>query len=267
MSLPRSLDHDVAGKRMTDFVSAFEEASRGFHWSEACFVHLHIPRTAGTSFRQAVTRHLLQRYPPEQMYLLECGPEYNCRNGTFAEFAALSPDERSQIRFVAGHVPPSIVPLLPHPITFTILRDPVERAISHYWYTYFDRTSGLHEVARRVSLTEFISSGLGHSSNGQARYLSEAFFTGEQMSDERLLESARAALARVTYSCALEQADDLLSGICTVAGVDRAEKLPRLNEAPRLREPTPDELAIIAEHNRVDSELYATVLQSRRPVS
>lgn len=248
---------------VADFVSAFQEASRGFHWTEACLVHLHIPRTGGTSLRQAITRHLLQRYSPSEMFLLDCGPEYGCANGSLADFEALGDEQRARIRFIGGHVPPRMVALVPHPVTFTILRDPVEHALSAYWFSYHDPTSKAHEPARNLSIADFVEQGWSGTNNGQARYLSGTFFTGERMSDERLLEAARESLSRVTYACVLDDASDLLSDICVVAGVDRTEALPRLHDARRLREATAAELAAIAGHNRVDRVLYESVRRGR----
>ena len=248
---------------MADFVSAFGEAARGFHWSEACLVHLHIPRTGGTSLRQSITRHLLQRYPPSQIFLLDCGPEYDCANGSLSEFEALSDEERARIRFIGGHVPPKMVSLVPHPVTFTILRDPVEHAISQYWFCYHDRTSKAHEAARTLSIYDFVKKGWAGTRNGQALYLSGAFFTREALSEEQLLQAARESLSRITYACTLEGASDLLSDICVVAGVNRYEDLPRLHQGRRLRDATPEELALIADSNRVDRELYESV--RRRP--
>ncbi|MBV8599954.1 MAG: hypothetical protein JO359_00170 [Candidatus Eremiobacteraeota bacterium] len=74
-----------------------------------------------------------------------------------------------------------------------------------------------------------------------------------------MLQVASDALSRVTYACMMEQADDLISGICTAAGVDRTADLPSLNKGRRLRDATSDELAIVAEHNRVDAALYVRV--------
>lgn len=249
---------------VADFVSSFADAARDFTWSDACLIHRHIPRTGGTSIRQAITRHLLQRYSPSQIFLLDCGVEYDCANGSLSDFKALGDEERARIRFIGGHVPPEMVSLVPHPVTFTVLRDPVEHAISQYWFCFHDPTSGKsHQAARSLSIYDFVNQGFAGTKNGQALFLSGAFFTRERMSEEKLLESARRSLSEMTYACTLEDASELLSDICVVAGVNRVEDLPRLHQGRRLRQTTPEELALIASYNQVDRELYESVRKRR----
>jgi hypothetical protein len=71
---------------------------------ESCIVLLHIPRTGGTTLRRLLLPRLLRRMRPEEIFLIDIGPEYGCRTGSLADLAALDPHVRGQLRFVTGRV-------------------------------------------------------------------------------------------------------------------------------------------------------------------
>ncbi len=92
-------------------------------------IFLHIPKTAGFTLQKIIER----QYPPQSIYTLEPSNELE----SIHEFQNLSQARRAQIRLLKGHLNmgQKLHEFLPPPVTyFTILRDPVERVISHYCF-------------------------------------------------------------------------------------------------------------------------------------
>lgn len=169
---------------------------------EACLVHLHLPRTGGTSLRKSLLPRLIAQVSPDRAFLVDMAPESGCAAGSFADLEALPSGRRERLRFVSGHMPPRILDLLPCAVAFTILRSPVDRALSDYWYCYHERTSSAHEAARRLGPAEFCAAGFSQAANGQARYLSGAAFDGTAPDESELFCRALATLKKsITLAC------------------------------------------------------------------
>ncbi|MFO0926412.1 MAG: sulfotransferase family 2 domain-containing protein [Gemmataceae bacterium] len=108
------------------------------------FYFFHIPKTAGTS----LTAMIDQQFRPEQV----------CPAGLWSQLLALPADQVRQYRFYRGHFYHYLHRLVPRRFTtFTILRDPVARALSHYEHILRDTQHYLHEKAHRLgSLAAFL---------------------------------------------------------------------------------------------------------------
>jgi hypothetical protein len=74
---------------------------------------------------------------------------------------------------IHGHFDMSLAKLLPSNAEFmTLLRDPVERAISHYYHYRRLTTDPIHPLAMRSTLAEWVGTrGLVEMDNGQTRRL------------------------------------------------------------------------------------------------
>lgn len=229
--------------------------------ADACLVNLHLPRTGGTTLRQLLLPRLLKRIRPDQIFLVDMGPESDSRAGTFADLAALSHSQRAKLRFICGHMPPDVMDLVPKPVGFAVMRSPLDRALSLYWYCYHATDNPAHEAARQMGPAAFCTGGFGHASNGQARYLSGAAFESVVPPDDELLSRAQIVFDRLAYVGTWEAFPQTLNDIATLAGVPRLDAATRLNGAKRLRQATPEECAEILAYNRVDATLYAAALQ------
>jgi hypothetical protein len=91
----------------------------------------HIPKTAGTTFRRS---YLTAALPPAERWILG-GGETNASDRE--RFLSLPPAQRDRIRVVAGHEAESMRPQLPGARFITVVRDPVQRAISSYLHARF----------------------------------------------------------------------------------------------------------------------------------
>jgi hypothetical protein len=91
----------------------------------------HIPKTAGTTFRRS---YLISALPAAERWILG-GGETNARDRQ--RFLSLPPGQRDRIRVVAGHEADSMRPHLPGARFITVVRAPVDRAISSYLHARF----------------------------------------------------------------------------------------------------------------------------------
>jgi hypothetical protein len=107
---------------------------------------MHIMKTAGTSF----ARHVEANFPAEQIYPDVGGPRHQEQYWKVEELRALPERRRREIRMYHGHFPFVIRDLVGASRTLTLLRDPVERTISHVRHCrrHFPRHAGrsLEEV-------------------------------------------------------------------------------------------------------------------------
>ncbi len=235
--------------------------------TDQCLIHLHLPRTGGTTLRKLLLPQLLKRISPDQVFLVDNGHEHDCLSGSFTKLVALAPQRRAKLRFISGHMPPTIIDLVPDPVAFTVMRCPVDRALSDYWYCYHTTENPAHAEARRLGPVDFCAMGCSQASNGQARYLSGAAFERVTPSDNDLLLRAQSTLRRLCYSGTFENFKETLEAIAVIAGVTSPNWSGNWNSAERIW-PTPRlERTKIADLNRVDAVLYTAASQGQFNVS
>lgn len=94
--------------------------------AETCFF-VHVMKTGGTTFVQ----HIEANFRPEQMYPgVERGAERRRAYYMIDELRALPEERRRAIKAYVGHFPFVASTLVGNPVTFTILREPIERTVS-----------------------------------------------------------------------------------------------------------------------------------------
>jgi hypothetical protein len=136
--------------------------------SQSTLLFLHLPRTGGTT----LTRIIERQYAAGRIYKLpyEAGPPLEA-------FIALPEQLKRQIKVVAGHFKFGFHKHLPQACTYlTLLRDPIERVISTYYYIRSNPTHTHHRatVESNLSLAEFVRRGISvvGTDNGMTRQLS-----------------------------------------------------------------------------------------------
>ena len=180
-------------------------------------------------------------------------------------FKKLPPERRRQIRLLCGHMPFGLHKYLPCPADYiTILRDPVDRVVSHYFYSRRKTTHYLHEQVEKgkLSLGEYISQQVATElDNGQVRLLSgvEKSVPFGKVTRE-MLEQAKENLMchfkviglteRFDESMMLLRKDFPWVGWPFYSATNVTKKRLRLTEIPS------EELDIVRGVNRLDSELY-----------
>ncbi len=88
--------------------------------------------------------------------------------------ASLSEEDRRAIKLLRGHQPFGLHRFLPQTCTYvTVLRDPVARVVSQFFYILKNPHNPLHDQVRKMaSPAEFVQSGISVGMNdGQVRWL------------------------------------------------------------------------------------------------
>jgi len=125
-------------------------------------IFLHLPKTAGSTLARIIER---QYKASAILHLYE---------SSFGEELVAIPQNRMElVRIVMGHLYFGAHAFLSQPCTYlTMLRDPVDRVISHYNYVRQQPSHYLYEEACRMSLRDYVEfCGRQEPNNDQTRLL------------------------------------------------------------------------------------------------
>lgn len=208
-------------------------------------VFIHIPKTAGTTMLKIVE----SQYPKGHMLSIYRKP----RERIVEEVAALGED----VEALAGHFHYGVACRAPRPIrAFAMLRDPVERIISLYYFIGRAPSHPQHEAFKRGEVT--ISSLLPHQGSMQARFLAGYEPTGA-VEDEVLLREAKEVLVhRLAVFGITERFDESLLLFNRQLGwkVRGYAKANATKNRPSQERISQEDLSLIRENCAVDRALY-----------
>ena len=120
--------------------------------SSDLLIFLHVPKTAGTTLNRIIEK----QYSPTRIYSIPGG--WGSRWST-RKFKRLSTKRLSRLEAVKGHLHYGIHRGIPQAVTYmTMLREPVDRIISSYYYARSNRIHPLHHIVvdREISLAQFL---------------------------------------------------------------------------------------------------------------
>ena len=244
-----------------------KSADTGFdHESVIAFVH--IPKTAGTTLNAILARAYS---PDETCEIMMRGMSLRVPGVVIVPKRMISHSKirrlksalkhRPAPRLIRGHFDLSLGKLLPADTRFfTLLRDPVERAVSHYYHYRRQTSDPIHPLAMRSTLTEWVGNcGLVEMDNGQTRRLAGAMKLPCGRVTPQTLERAKSALARNCEVVGLTERFDE-----SLILLHRAFDWPLCRLAPhnvgdcrtQHARPSAEELKTIEACNRYDLELY-----------
>jgi len=220
--------------------------------AEPLLTFVHIPKTAGTTISYVMWR----QFPRGQIIDLDAATvEEACKR-----WYAIDPERRARVRCIRGHLPFALGLFAPRETRFfTVLRDPVERAISEYYYNLTSPKRMFYEplMRGRMTLDQFVRSDLAQQVyNGQTRMLAGA---RTDLAPREMLELALANLHEQMVMVGITEQIDATLLLCRAVLGWRHVTYHRVNTTwwrPRRRAISPATLSVIEEANSLDHELY-----------
>lgn len=230
---------------------------------DSTVIFTHIPKTAGTSLR-----HIVQsQFQPHQVFEF-----YNLRTQPpkvlkgIEKYRGLSQTRKAAIEFVSGHVGFGLHEFLQRPCTYiTVLRDPIERVISYYYFL----SRNQNEITKDKSLGEFIKT-FGGAQNSMTCYLSGLTLKAQLQDpdvdiealqfDQTTLEQAKANLeSSFKVVGFVDRFDETCILLKQKLGWNFSSFYVRKNVANRnyLDEVSPTDLDLIHKYNELDIQLYS----------
>jgi Sulfotransferase family len=174
---------------------------------------IHIMKTAGSTLR----RHIRQRFEDEQLYpSRSLDSDLHEANSSVPYLLSRPPERYTQTRAYMGHFPYLVVEALNTPLlTMTVLRDPVDRVVSHLGH--LRRYSPAHKDWRYEELYDDPYLGLSLLRNHQVKIFAlteadhPASYRHELVIDDARLELAKANLDAVALVGLVERFDEFLA--------------------------------------------------------
>lgn len=222
-------------------------------------IYLHIQKTGGITLQRLLRRKLGRSLLSRAYHLLSTSKKAE----TLEEALRF---KNMEDQYFAGHICFGAHRLLPKPFTYiTILREPVSRLVSLYYFSLSNPTSYYHDFAKNKSLEYFLlNTQLMELDNGLSRFLAgdkhDLFINRTPFGecDESLLNSAKQNLdGHFSFVGLLEQYDQsilLLSAImdwgqCFYLRRNTQQKVKKASLSDELRE-------CIVKRNHLDVKLY-----------
>lgn len=155
-------------------------------------IFLHIPKTGGWTLHNVLTWVNWRE-----------GRTYNVkRSATLEDFGKLPVQEKNKVSVMKGHMPFGAHLLFPNPeqVSYiTMLRDPVKRIISSYYYIRKLKTHPLHKklMEGNYTLKEYVESGvIANTENAQVRMISGKVDLPHGSCTKQILEEAKSNLEK-----------------------------------------------------------------------
>jgi galactose-3-O-sulfotransferase len=224
-------------------------------------IFMHLSKTAGTTLRQII----LAQYGSDAVRHVDgCSPSEPAEH-----VRRLPASERDGIRAFVGHMAFGLHRVLSGPSTYvTLVRDPVERLISHYHYSLSDVTAPLHGevVSKGMTLKDYVerSEAAWEFNDGQTRLLGCDMLRWPCASSTDLLERAKRNIEeRFAVVGTTERFDESVLLMRRALGWDwplyRSAKVA--HDRPRKEDVTDDALRAIVARNELDAELHRYVTE------
>ncbi|MFZ5865527.1 MAG: hypothetical protein ACOYXY_06580 [Thermodesulfobacteriota bacterium] len=239
-------------------------------------VFMHIGKSGGTT----LTELLIRQFPLECRIAGQFDGDLRSTGtasveGVRAAFMELSPETRAAVRLITGHVPFGLHQFLPMQTRYlTLVRDPVEREISNFYYGRLQTQSEKGLMASRMSFEQYVDQG--QFANYFSRLLSgidslNPLWDSKTAPSWAWIGSDVVSLVmenidkHFLIAGPLERFDEYLVLLCRRMGWDVSNvAYTRRNvtlDRPRTDELSPELIKKIRERNEADEELYKLICE------
>jgi len=252
------------------------------HTTTPVVIYHHIAKTGGTSLRKVVQANykgkaLLEWY----------GPNRGSVDWWKVHYHALSPQRKAAIQCIAAHSSHYLIPVIDRPFrVFTLLRNPIDRVISLYYFTRILAQKGKGkgaEIGRLLislnwSLGDIYRHAIRDDIDPQWHSLLAPFFNGQTRailgphtdtsaipflpktsgSLDKTLQHAYQILEAYYEIGITEAYADSLRYFANVFGWEKifVEHANRTQKRPRIHEISPEVITLIREFNHLDFKLH-----------
>jgi len=220
-------------------------------------IYLHLPKCGGTTLNRLIE----WEYPPHRIYSVD--PSFF--RWSYYRLLRKSPRRLDGLRVIKGHMPFGVHRLIGRPSTYiTVLRDPVERVISEYYFALHYPLHPQHQRMQTLTLEQYATTTPHH--NLQCKLLAGSpaqrdFLAGD--CTEQTLEAAKANLAaHFSLAGLTERFDETLALFKVLFGWKLSHYASfNVGQQRQSRETVPESARqVIAERNRYDVAIYQHVL-------
>jgi hypothetical protein len=222
-------------------------------------IFLHIPKTAGTTLSYILEK----QYEAEKTFTIDDYLNPDQGGSSIEKFVKLPFEYRKGIMLLKGHMPFGLHQMLPNPpIYLTILRNPVDRAISQYYHLLRQPDHYLYKTvtANKMTLEDFVCSRMSPElNNGQTRLLSGVSPADAECSVEMLQQAMANLSSRIAVVGLCEMFDKTLMLIKNQLQWKRIPFYCRMNVSrnrPSREDITRRALKLIERENLFDCQLY-----------
>jgi len=222
-------------------------------------IFLHIPKTAGSTFHMILNK----RYKSDEIKNL-FGSRYS--EPEIKNFIETPVESKKNIRLLKGHMPYGMHNYLPQESKYiSVIRNPIERVISQYYYIKKNNYNPLHNLVEKdgMSISEFVSSGISVGmNNGHCRFLNGDLDEYKfNQCDDILLDRVKENITTNFIWLGLtERFDESILVLSILLGWESPPYYIRENVSRNRKSRdsiSKEDLSIIEKYNSLDMKLYS----------
>lgn len=147
-------------------------------------IFIHLPKTAGTTLYD-----ILKKQYSKRNILTFHGVIGQNREAFEKQYQYTL--NKNQVSLIKGHMNYGLHDVLDCPYKYiTVLRNPINRIISVYYYLVQSKFHPQHHLVKGKTLEEFVTSDMAHH-NGQTRFIAGEYNPSDKLQPANLLERAK----------------------------------------------------------------------------
>lgn len=228
----------------------------------------HLPKCGGTTLHNFLLKH----YRPEKVFRIISIR----KGGPIAKQVQIFTDKPEEERYsydlIFGHHTFQFMDdIHPEMYKITMLREPVDRIISHYYFVKRFKNHHLHEqvMSNQMSLESYVTSGISEElDNWYVKHFSGLDEEKVYSDPDYALACAKRNLARFDCIGVLSQMDDFISKLrkdLSLKGTfDNNRRVNKTEGRPKVSDVSPKAIEEVKRMNSLDIALYEWVLENLR---